>query len=86
MTILEDAPVLASIDSVFDDDHFVCCEIEDSFSGVTTGFCGAPVMLDGTEQEWVDEVGCSKCTKVSNDVDYCPLKGRCTYGDRVERP
>lgn len=78
MTILEDDPKLASIDSMFDDDHFVCCRIQDGFTGVTTGFCGASVILDGSDQDWVDEVACQKCNDVSEkDDDYCPLGYEC---------
>lgn len=81
MTVLDEHPILASIDSIFDDDHFICCEIEGGFFGVTTGFCGEPVILDGSDQEWVDAVGCSKCNKAANDnEDYCPLNRRCSFG------
>lgn len=76
MTLLED-PILASIDSMTDDDHFVCCQIAGEFTGVTTGFCGVPVLLDGTDQEYVEEVGCQTCNMVAKDDDYCPVNGFC---------
>ena len=76
MTLL-DEPILASIDSVLDDDHFVCCQIADNFSGVTTGFCGAPVLLDDTDQEYVEEVGCQTCNVIAQDDNFCPLYGVC---------
>lgn len=78
MTIIDEEEKLGSIDSMFDDDHFVCCRVEDRFSGVTTGFCGASVILDGSDQEWVDEVSCKKCNDiVESNIWHCPLGYDC---------
>ena len=81
MTVIED-PKLGNIDSMFDEDHFVCCKVENGFAGATKAFCGATAMLDGSDQEWVDEVGCEACNKVSReDPWYCPLGYDCENED-----
>ena len=84
MTIVED-PKLGSIDSMFDEDHFVCCTVAKDFVGVTKAFCGDDTILDGSDQEWVEEVGCQKCNDIANkDVWYCPLGYDCKNTDLEE--
>jgi hypothetical protein len=85
MTTLDEDVKLSSIDSMFDDDHFVCCKVEENFAGVTKAFCGAATVLDGTDQEWVDEVGCEACNKVAKEDEwYCPLGYDCENEDLDE--
>ena len=76
-----------SIDPVFDDDHWICCDLPEGFVGITYAFCGAETM------EWEPECGgavsCVGCNaKAASDYMYCPVKGKCTHinVDKVLKP
>lgn len=85
MSALDNEEKLGSIDSMFDDDHFVCCKVEDKFAGATKAFCGATTILDGSDQAWVDEVACETCNKIAqDDTWYCPLGYDCASEDLDE--
>ena len=74
MTILEIATEM-TIDFQEQVQHYVCCEIPDSFCGVTTTFCGKKVVEDlAAEKESL--VVCSQCIEVAQRPG-CPLGHDC---------
>lgn len=79
MTIIDNEvneETLAAIDPVFDDDHYICCRVQDGFNGVTTAFCGELVLLDGSDIGYTESVGCDACMAMDSG-SYCPLNKKC---------
>ena len=76
----------AAIDPIFDEDHWICCDLPPGFVGITKTFCGQDTM------EYDPEVGtsvsCKKCTSVSlSQYDFCPVNGKCSrFAKKVEKP
>jgi hypothetical protein len=61
--------------------HYICCEVETAFEGVTMGFCGAPVLCDKDDEDLVVEsVDCQPCNEIAS-VDGCPFYGFCQHDE-----
>lgn len=78
MTVIEN-PVIeethqATIDPMFDNDHFICCETPDGFVGMTTTFCGKEIFEDNPEA--VTSVGCKACMDAIAKIS-CPIGKPC---------
>lgn len=76
----------AAIDPIFDEDHWICCDLPDGFVGITPTFCGQETME--YEPEVGTSVSCKTCTSVSlAQYDFCPVNGKCSrFAKKVEKP
>lgn len=77
---IESVELIAAIDPVFDEDHWICCSLPPGFVGITKTFCGQETME--YDPEYWDSVSCETCTRVLvAEHDYCPINGKCIRKD-----
>ena len=65
----------ASTDNV---EHYVCCDLSESFYGFTMTYCGKQVLELGTIEEG-DDVTCAPCAEIVKHPKtmQCPLGYKC---------